>query len=159
MDSTAETDAVIVRAMAAGDAEIVSQLSAQLGYERDAHAIREWIARLDAGRGNEQAAFVACIGERVIGWIEISIEHRLQTPPFAYIGGLVIQDGFRGRGVGRVLCAHAEAWAWERSVTTVRVTSRSTRLDAHRFYLRDGYREIKTSRVFEKSRPLQEPPD
>jgi hypothetical protein len=30
------------------------------------------------------------------------------------------------------------------------VTSLSTREDAHRFYLRDGYSEVKMSRVFEK---------
>jgi len=35
----------------------------------------------------------------------------------------------------------------------MRVTSRSTRLDAHRFYLRDGYRALKTSQVFEKDAP------
>jgi hypothetical protein len=33
------------------------------------------------------------------------------------------------------------------------VTSRSTREDAHRFYLRDGYERIKTSAVFEKVLP------
>jgi hypothetical protein len=49
------------------------------------------------------------------------------------------------------------AWAWERSVQTVRVSSRSTRADAHRFYLRDGYRELKTSLVFEKSRTCKAP--
>ena len=35
-------------------------------------------------------------------------------------------------------------------IAIVRVTSRSTRADAHRFYLRDGYTEIKMSKVFEK---------
>jgi len=35
-------------------------------------------------------------------------------------------------------------------IAKVRVTSRSVRLDAHRFYQRDGYVEIKTSKVFEK---------
>lgn len=133
------------------DAEAVSALITQLGYSRSATQVREWLERL-RGEGPGQAAFVACEGGEVIGWIEIAIEHRLQSPPFALIGGLVVKDGVRGRGIGRALCARAEAWAWEQGVDTVRVTSRSTREDAHRFYLRDGYRETKTSLVFEKGR-------
>ena len=141
-----------VRTMASSDAAAVSQLCEQLGYRRDEHAILEWIERV-AAVPEEQTAFVACIGNEVVGWIEVSIEHRLQYPRFALIGGLVVKDGIRGQGIGRQLCARAEAWAWERQVNLVRVTSRSTRLEAHRFYLRDGYRQVKTSLVFELSRP------
>jgi GNAT superfamily N-acetyltransferase len=48
------------------------------------------------------------------------------------------------------LCEEVERWAREQGLGVVRVTSRSTREAAHRFYLRDGYRQIKTSLVFEK---------
>lgn len=74
----------------------------------------------------------------------------LQSKPFALIGGLVVKDGMRGMRIGKKLCEQAEAWAREQGVQTVRVTSRSTRQDAHRFYLREGYSDVKTSRVFEK---------
>ncbi len=140
-----------IRAMELCDAEGVSTLTTQLGYSRPAEGVRDWLERLRRD-APPQAAFVACEGSEVIGWIEISIEHRLQSPPFALIGGLVVKDGARSRGVGRALCARAEAWAWEQDIDTVRVTSRNTRADAHRFYLRDGYTELKTSLVFEKSR-------
>jgi predicted N-acetyltransferase YhbS len=144
-----------IRSMTLGDAEDVSALITQLGYSRSAAEVRDWIERVRS-EGAQQAAFVACEGvdqsTEVIGWIEIAIERRLQSPPFALIGGLVVKNSVRSRGVGRALCAQAEAWAWEQGVETVRVTSRSTRADAHRFYLRDGYRETKTSLVFEKGR-------
>jgi predicted N-acetyltransferase YhbS len=140
-----------IRAMESGDAEAVSMLVTELGYRQTAAGVRQWIESLRQD-GRAQTAFVACEGASVIGWVEISIEHRLQSPPFALIGGLVVKDGARSRGVGRALSARAEAWAWERGVETVRVTSRSTRADAHRFYLRDGYRQTKTSFVFEKHR-------
>ena len=47
-----------------------------------------------------QAVFtVACSeAQQVVGWIEVSLERRLQTAPFALIGGLVVKDGVRGRG-------------------------------------------------------------
>ena len=143
---------IAIREIELADADEVSQLVAQLGYERSPAEIREWMDAL-RGEHRQQAAFVAVLGGEILGWVEISVERRLQSPPFALIGGLVVKNSMRNRGIGRQLCARAEAWAWERSLDKVRVTSRSTRADAHRFYLRDGYREVKTSMVFEKNRP------
>jgi len=140
---------VQVRAIERGDALGVADLIVQLGYSREPKDVEEWIDGLEA-RGERQAAFVACVGGEVAGWIEISLESHLQTPPFALIGGLVVKDGMRGEGIGRLLCKEAEQWAHDRGINRVRVTSRSTRPDAHRFYLRDGYEIVKTSLVFEK---------
>ena len=141
-----------IREMRAEDAGAVAQLTTQLGYSRNTPEIAGWIAQLTPDQA-EQAAFVACMGDNVVGWIEVSIERRLQTAPFAMIGGLVVSDGIRSQGIGRLLCERAERWTWDQGLETLRVTSRSTRPDAHRFYLRDGYREVKTSLVFEKHRP------
>jgi len=138
-----------IREMRDDDAMAVSLLTTQLGYSRSADEIAAWIARLSIENA-EQVAFVACVGEDVVGWIEVSIERRLQSEPFGMIGGLVVSDGRRSRGVGQLLCRRAEEWVREQGLDTLRVTSRSTRQDAHRFYLRDGYSEVKTSLVFEK---------
>jgi GNAT superfamily N-acetyltransferase len=138
-----------IRPIENGDAAEVAMLCTELGYQRSAEDISDWVARLRT-TGNELAAFVACSGG-VIGWIEISIARHLQSEPYALIGGLVVKQEVRSRGVGRLLCARAEAWAREIGVPTIRVTSRHTRADAHRFYLRDGYEQLKTSLVFSKS--------
>jgi GNAT superfamily N-acetyltransferase len=150
--SCAQEEDLTIREMRPDDASEVSVLSGQLGYDRSPEEIRAWIGSL-ACDGHRGAAFVACVGQEIVGWIEISIERRLQTPPFAFIGGLVVKEGKRGRGIGRRLCEWAEAWSWEQGVDTLQLTSQSTRVDAHRFYLRDGYRVIKSSQVFEKTRP------
>jgi len=140
---------VIIRSIEPRDAPAVTVLIQQLGYNRPEAEVLRWIE--DVGSvSHRQAAFVACLRDEVIGWIEVSIEHRLQSPPFALIGGLVVKDGVRGKGIGRSLCQTAESWSWDRGVSTVRVTSRSTRTDAHRFYLKDGYESVKVSQVFEK---------
>ena len=145
--------AVIIRPIEPRDALAVTILIEQLGYNRPEAEVLQWIE--DVGSiDRRQAAFVACMCDQVIGWIEVSIEHRLQSSPFALIGGLVVKDGVRGKGIGRRLCQAAESWSWDRGVSTVRVTSRSTRTDAHRFYLNDGYESVKVSHVFEKK--LQE---
>lgn len=143
---------LVVRHIEPRDAEDVVLLIRQLGYERPVQEVLRWIEGVGSD-GEIQTAYVACVEEEVVGWIEVSIAHRLQTPPFALIGGLVVKDGFRGRGIGRRLCDQAEAWSWQRQVNTLRVTSRSTREDAHRFYSLAGYQPVKTSLVLEKSRP------
>jgi predicted N-acetyltransferase YhbS len=151
MTSLSSEHQLVIRQIEPGDAQAVSLLVAQLGYQREPEQVLEWIAA--ARESSQQTAFVACLSGEIVGWIEISIERRLQSPPFALIGGLVVKGGFRGQRIGQELCRRAEAWSWERSVALVRVTSRSTRLDAHRFYVRDGYRVVKTSMVFEKDCP------
>ena len=132
------------------DAEAVAGLIVQLGYARPLEEVIGWIEGLEPDRG---AALVACLGDEVVGWIEVSLQSHLATAPYALIGGLVVKDGVRGRGIGRLLCGRAEDWAWARGVGAMRVASRVTRDDAHRFYLRDGYGTVKTSVVFEKKRP------
>ncbi|HEY2469822.1 MAG TPA: GNAT family N-acetyltransferase [Terracidiphilus sp.] len=146
------TSQIAIRRMEPSDAPEVAILIKELGYERDRDQVAQWIESMLA-RIETQIAFVACLGGQVIGWIEISIEHRLQSPPFALIGGLVVKDGYRNHKLGKSLCEHAEAWTWEQGLTTLRVTSRSTRTDAHRFYLRNGYTLTKISQIFEKNQP------
>ncbi len=135
-----------IREMKAEDALMVSALAMELGYERSGEEIRAWV---DQCRSN-QVAFVACLNGEVVGWIEAAVEHRLQSAPYVLIGGLVVSQQVRGRGIGRQLCERIEAWSSDRGVNTVRVTSRSTRAEAHRFYLQNGYATVKTSMVFEK---------
>lgn len=147
--------ALSIRAMQPADADAVALLTAQLGYQRSPEDIRAWIEPTQRAESaaDRQAAFVACLDNQVVGWIEVSIERRLQSAPFALIGGLVVGEHLRNRGIGLELCRHVEAWAWQRGLGKVRVTSRSTREAAHRFYLRQGYEAVKTSLVFEKIAP------
>lgn len=146
-----ETTELVIRPIESRDAAQASILTEQLGYQRSSFDIKTWIEALPTRAGN-QAAFVACIAGEVVGWIEISIQHHLQSAPHAIIGGLVVKDGCRNRQIGLRLCEHVEAWTWQRGLPILRVTSRSTRLDAHRFYERNGYRLTKLSLVYEKHR-------
>ena len=149
---TTAQHALMIRPIELRDAAEVCVLTKQLGYDRAVDEIAHWIHSLK-DRSSSQAAFVADLADEVVGWIEISIEHRLQSAPYALIGGLVVKDGFRNQRIGLRLCERAELWSWGAGVAAVRVTSRSTRLDAHRFYLNNGYSLAKVSQIFEKQRP------
>jgi predicted N-acetyltransferase YhbS len=150
--SAEQSPRLVIRPIELRDAAAVCALIQQLGYERPFQHVAGWIESLEKNVQN-QAAFVAEQANETIGWIEISIQHRLQSAPYALIGGLVVKEGFRNQKVGLELCEKAEAWSWETGVAVVRVTSRSTRLKAHRFYLNNGYHLTKISQNFEKKRP------
>lgn len=145
-----EQRTLTVREIAAADAAAVAELSGQLGYATSADEMKRRIeAVLPLAAGH--AVFVACLGDEVVGWGETEVVRHIQTPPHALITGLVVKDGMRSMGVGSRLCAEIEAWARRQGVGVVRVTSRMTRERAHRFYLREGYTQTKTSAVFEKA--------
>lgn len=144
-----QDDQVNVRSIRNGDAVAVAELVTQLGYERTPEQVQSWVDGL--GSRPEQAAFVAELEGKVVAWIDVSLAWHLQSDVFGLIGGLVVRDGLRGAGIGRRLCERAEEWSRSQGAKKIRVTSRSTREAAHRFYLRDGYQQTKISMVFEKA--------
>lgn len=144
-------DALHIRPIHPNDAAAVAELAGQLGYPRNAEQITQWVQQL--GARTDRAAFVAERNAEVVGWIEVSLAHHLQSEPHGLIGGLVVRERLRGAGIGRQLCREAERWTREQGINQIRVTSRSTREAAHRFYLRDGYSQVKVSMVFEKMMP------
>jgi GNAT superfamily N-acetyltransferase len=144
-----DTRLLTIRRVTPKDAAAVAELCGQLGYSASTEDISSRIVALGLCQ-TTQAVFVACLEQDVVGWIDVALTFHLQTSPFALIGGLVVKDGVRGLGIGKRLCDEAEAWSRAQGVSVVRVTSRSTREEAHRFYLREGYADVKTSRVFQK---------
>jgi GNAT superfamily N-acetyltransferase len=138
-----------IRPIEAHDAEAAAALCTQLGYPADEAAV---LARMTQIAGDpHRAVLVACLDDVVVGWIDLSVEYHLQSEPAALIGGLVVAESARGRGIGRLLCKAAEDWARAQGVARLRVRSNAIRERAHEFYLRDGYARVKTSAVFEKT--------
>jgi predicted N-acetyltransferase YhbS len=138
-----------IRPIEARDAKVAAELCTQLGYPVDEAAV---LARMRKIAGDaHRAVLVVCLDDVVVGWIDLSVEYHLQSEPAALIGGLVVAESSRGRGIGQQLCKAAEDWARAHGVRRLRVRSNAIRERAHGFYLRDGYARVKTSAVFEKT--------
>ena len=88
-----------IRPICPDDADAVAELVAQLGYERTREQVLRWV--YDLGSRPEQACFVAELKGEVVAWIDVSLEHHLQSDVFGLIGGLVVKDGVRGAGFAR----------------------------------------------------------
>jgi GNAT superfamily N-acetyltransferase len=140
---------VTIRALQPGDAETVAELSISLGYPAKAGELR---LRMEALAGsNDRIALAATLHDVVVGWIEAAIERHLQSEPVVVIGGLIVRDDMRGKRIGQQLCQAVEQWAEQIGIARVRVRSQTKRVDAHRFYMREGYEQVKVSAVFEKN--------
>jgi GNAT superfamily N-acetyltransferase len=139
---------LVVRRLSTDDAADVAELSGQLGYPATEEDLRRRIETM--ARSEDRVAFAAVCEGVLVGWIDAAVERHLQAADEVVIGGLVVGETARGCGVGKRLCEEVEQWAREGGFASVRVRSQIKRADAHRFYLRDGYRHVKTSLVFEK---------
>lgn len=140
---------VLIRPLTVDDAEAAAELCSQLGYTSSPDDLRKRIAERLCSASS--VAFAALLDGQIAGWIDASIEQHLQSPASVVIGGLVVRDNARGLGIGKRLCVEIEQWARSKSIPLLRVRSQIVREDAHRFYLREGYRKVKTSVVFEKT--------
>ena len=134
----------------------IIRLNAQLGYPEGSETMIIRYRRIMKDRRNNRV-FVAvsggsttASGEQVIGWIHVFVDKLLTVGPRAMIGGLVVDEQWRSRGVGATLVYRAEQWARSKGFTEVVVYTNVVRSRAHAFYERCGYRMLKQSRVYTK---------
>ena len=140
-----------VREATESDAVRLAALSTQLGYPTTPEQAVERLRALRERPANEiLVAEDAEDGGTVIGWLHVCVMHFFESPPFTEVGGLVVDEAWRGRGVGKRLVNEAARWAAERGFSKLRVRSNTVRTDAHRFYEREGFERTKTQVVLDR---------
>jgi GNAT superfamily N-acetyltransferase len=139
---------VTIRPARQSDAAAIATLTKQLGYEVDPAAVGERLSRMLLR--DDQQFSIADLDGRPVGWIHMVVTEYVESGAFVVIGGLVVDREHRKQGIGRQLLAHAENWTSQRGCSIVRLWSSSTRTEAHRFYERVGYANIKTQFSFVK---------
>jgi GNAT superfamily N-acetyltransferase len=146
----AQVTTVFMRGAKRDDAPAITVLSGQLGYATSTGEVEAYLrAILDSPR---QRVIVACRDDgSVVGWIHVFISLRVTSRPFGELGGLVVDEQFRGRGIGRLLLGAAEEWAILEGVDSLRVRSRSDRTDSHAFFERANFALTKDQLVFDRS--------
>ena len=84
---------------------------------------------------------VARLGDEVVGVVQVMV-----LTHFQHHGGVCVElesfhvrEDLRSQGIGKTLLAAAEELARSVGAYRVQLTSNVARLDAHRFYLREGY--------------------
>lgn len=125
-------------------------LCQQLGYPASQEEVQRRLNQIQ--QDERHAVYVAELEDgRVVGWVHAYVCQLVVIDLHAEIGGLVVDEGHRHRGVGRLLMRQVEQWAREEGCWAVHLRSNAVRKDAHAFYEGIGYRNVKTSMVFRKA--------
>jgi GNAT superfamily N-acetyltransferase len=139
---------ILIRRMTAVDVPVSQVLLSQLGYQMDVEEVRR---RYDAvAESGDHALMVAEQGGSIIALCHTYARPALDKPPEAVVQALVVDQAFRGTGVGKTMMAAAEAWAADRGFRSVALVSHMSRSEAHKFYESIGYRLEGTSHLFRK---------
>lgn len=96
-----------------------------LGQAMDSHDAAVLVATGDSG---EIVGFVT-------GYLDI---HSVRFGYRCWVEDLAVDPARRSAGIGKALIAAIRGWARERGATHLELDSADARLDAHRFYVREG---------------------
>ena len=131
------------------DVTELSRLSTQLGYPCSPDQVLTFFA--DIVSDPNHCVFVAETDDgSIAGYVHVFKAKRLFIDPFSELGGLVVGNNFRGKGIGTTLLAASETWAKENGCFEMRVRSNVIREEAHIFYLDHGYLSNKEQKIFIK---------
>lgn len=136
-----------IRTITIDAAKEIQLLSKQLGYEMSLDDTMEQIKEILSSTSD--FAVVALIENKIVGWIHVFKALRLETKPFAEIGGLVVDENYRNKGIGKKLVEGIKQWCIEKNINDVRVRSNVKRKEAHQFYTSVGFNEMKEQKVFQ----------
>jgi ribosomal protein S18 acetylase RimI-like enzyme len=139
-----------IRAMVKSDLGQIVPLAAQLGHSA---TCEELASRFVLVNSNPSAALMVAESREagIIGFITLHEVSTLLSARRVEIQALVVDRAHRGQGVGQALVAAAEAWTIARGLQHLRLGSRTSRTEAHKFYQRVGFTIDKTWFVFGKT--------
>ncbi len=141
-------DNVKIRRAKLGDEVSLMQLAAQMGYPITAVEAKERLK--DILRQKGEILLVADVYGQAIGYVLGTTIIEINTPKTLRLGGMVVNENYRQWGIGRMLMKGLEKWAKKEKFEIILVPTNVKRKNAHKFYEKIGYQNIKTQYVYEK---------
>lgn len=130
------------------DAESITSLSDELGYNPTSEQIKSKIVRFSSNENDQ--IYIAEENKQVVGWMHISLVEPLESVQFVEVRGIVVDKNYRGQGIGSQLIKFAEKWANEKQCNKVRIRTNIMRIETRDYYSKLGFKSMKTQEVFEK---------
>jgi GNAT superfamily N-acetyltransferase len=75
---------------------------------------------------------------------------RIRLPVILEIAALFVHEAFQSKGIGSALIKEAVNWTLAKDHQIIRIRSNIIRKKAHKFFIRNGFENLKTQEVFLK---------
>ena len=142
-------DKIKIRQAEIKDVEKIASLCEQLEYSVTNQQIEQRLTKIK--NNDAHIVYVATVEDKyVIGWAHAHICESIVIPTPAIILGLVVDKDYRHSGIGRFLMQQIEQWASLAGCDNILLTSNIKCKEAHLFYEKIGYTNIKQSFTFYK---------
>lgn len=138
---------VVRKAKASDSAAICKICGEDLGYTCGIELVQSKMKKLDDSR---EIVFIAEINNMVVGFVHAEKYDVLYYDTMVNILGLAVAEEYRHKVIGSLLLKAVEQWSEEKNIHFVRLNSGTTRVEAHKFYRTNGYRDDKEQKRFIK---------
>jgi glucosamine-phosphate N-acetyltransferase len=140
-----------IRYCEAVDFESVQKLLKQLWPDGDCKPEELQIVFNRALSSTMQKLVVAIIGDSVVGFCSLTLKNNLwQAGTLGVIDELVVDQQYRGKGIGKSLIEHMTEVALQNRCKRIELDSSFHRVEAHQFYEHLGF----VKRAYWFSKPL-----
>ncbi|MFP5386854.1 MAG: GNAT family N-acetyltransferase [Bacteriovoracia bacterium] len=137
----------VIRPMQRKDLDAVRIMADQLGYPCPSPEFEQRFLELIVLSHHQ--LYVLVDQEKVQGWIHLELVTDLIEEKKVEVKAMVVDEDSRGQGYGSDLLSQAREWGKEKGVSTIYLSCNIIRDKAHAFYLREGFKKVKTSHFFE----------
>lgn len=131
-----------IRHASIADCDSITNLLEQLGYSLPVETIKNRLQKLLDSDCDD--VFVFTENNTVEGFLTLHYSIQLAFDGnFCEIGYFVVDKDARSKGIGKLLEEFTCKTAKKKGCSAINVFSKEIRIDAHRFYQRQGYNEIR----------------
>ncbi len=140
---------ISIRKAVLDDYSDLARLTLQLGYQEEPAKVKDRLNDLLTNH-DDHVIFVAEVDNQIVGWVHGFFYLLFYAETMCEIGGLVVDENYRRKGIAKKLMKSIEDWAVEKGCNKVSLRSGSDRKNAHQFYKDIGFDFIKTQYRFIK---------
>lgn len=131
-------DKIIIRNINESDYEIISELIKQLGYSSNVASVSGRLSKINGSK--DYKTLGAEIGDKIVGFIGLCKMYAYEYDgEYVKVAALIVQEEYRGKGVGTKLIEAGEKWATEEGAIGINLNSGINRKETHEFYKSRGY--------------------
>jgi GNAT superfamily N-acetyltransferase len=132
-------DKIFIRDIIDDDYEMLTELIEELGYPSNKNNISERLHKIKSSKYYKTLA--AEVDNQVVGFIGLCKMYAYEYDgEYARIISLVVNEKYRGKGIGSELLKSGEKWAISEGAIAIALNSGIKREKAHEFYKGNGYK-------------------